>query len=153
MIIAVVSAVAAFAAAIFSATVAGRLARQTKISEFRQQWINDQRLDITDYLVVVKRHQQSYDDPAISDDAAPQDRLRPTREKAECIYYRIKLRINPRSNPHKGEDDRFIRALDRLLGSTALPNRHPEFAVLFNDAVAEAQEFLKREWEVTKKGK
>ena len=81
------------------------------------------------------------------------ERPRATREQADRIYYRIKLRINPRENPHKGDDDRFIGALDELVDSTALPNRDPEFDVRFNAALAEAQEFLKREWEVTKKGK
>lgn len=155
VIAAVVSAMAAIFAAIISALMAGRLSRRAKISEFRQQWINDQRADIADYLDAVKRHQRLYDDPAInsSSDAVRHDHLRATREEAERIYYRIKLRINPRENPYKKDDDRFIEALDELIDSTALPNRDPKFDVRFKAALAEAQEFLKREWEVTKKGK
>ena len=149
----VIAATLSAMAAIFTAVIAGRLSRRAKISEFRQQWINDQRVDIAAYLDAVKRHQRLYDDPAINSDTVRHDRLRATREEADRIYYRIKLRINPRENPHKEEDDRFIGTLGKLVDSTALPNRDPKFDVRFDDALAEAQEFLKREWEVTKKGK
>ncbi len=46
-----------------------------------------------------------------------------------------------------------MRTLNKLLDSTTLPNRDPEFDESLKEALAEAQEFLKREWEVTKKGK
>ena len=155
VIAAVVSAMAAIFAAIISAVIAGRLSRRGRVSEFRQQWVNDQRADIADYLDAVKRHQHLYDEPATnsSSDAERHDHLRLTREEADRIYYRIKLRINPRENPHRRDDDRFMGALDDLVDSTALPNRDPEFDVRFDAALAEAQEFLKREWEVTKNGK
>ena len=155
VIAAVLAAMAAISAAIISAAIAGRLSRRVRISEFRQQWINDQRADIADYLDAVKRRQRLYDSSATnsSNEAEHHDRLRHTREQADRIYYRIKLRINPRENPYKRDDDRFMAALDALLDSTALPNRDPEFDVRFNAAFSEAQEFLKREWEVTKKGK
>ena len=152
--VAVVSASAAIAAAVISAVIAGRATRKTAIAEFRQRWINEFRSDIADYLGAVKRHQELYDQGTSGDRAAEMDRQRKLREiraEAEPAYYRIRLRINPRPNPDKQKDDVFIEAIDEL-HTKSLPGRDKDWERRADVALDNAQDLLKREWEVTKKG-
>ncbi|MDD9963106.1 MAG: hypothetical protein OXU70_13550 [Gammaproteobacteria bacterium] len=153
--VAVLSAIAAIAAAVISAVIAGRARRKTAIAEFRQRWINEFRSDIADYLGAVKRHQELYDQ-GTSDDRAfaesdRQGQLHAVRAEAEPAYYRIRLRINPRPNPEKQKDDAFIEAIDAL-HTNSLRGRDEDWLQCSNAALNIAQELLKREWEVTKKG-
>ena len=127
--------------------------RRKMIAEFRQGWINDFRSDIADYLGAVRHHQNIYDQGTSSDEttnAARQQQLSRIRAQAEPAYYRIRLRINPRvDNPDREKDQAFIDAIDHV-HTGALPGRDRDWQQRIDDALAQGQELLKREWEVTK---
>jgi len=145
-------------AAIAAAIIAGRLSRAVKISEFRQQWINDLRKDIADYVGASHRWLKKYQEMQRID-YAPQkqqfefEKLIPIQNEAKVILCRIRMRINPRDdNPTKMDDDRLLSSLDDLLNLGKIDQDHAEdsWFKLADNAVEQAREILKREWEVAK---
>ena len=153
--VAVVSAIAAIAAAVTSAVITGRAMRRKAIAEFRQAWINDFRSDIADYLGAVRRHQEIYDQGSSQDEkanTARQQQLGQMRAKADPAYYRIRLRINPRTdNPDRERDQAFLEAIDALHRGV-LRGTDRDWKRRIDQALAQGQKLLKREWEVTKNG-
>jgi hypothetical protein len=149
-------------AAILAAIITGRLSRSIKISEFRQEWINDLRKDIADYVGAaykwVRKYEQLNDlEPERQDEKQRLEReeLLPIHNEALVILSRIKLRFNPRKNRYKKEDDLFLVALDDLLnpGKITPSDVSPletGWLKLANEAVETARAILKREWEITK---
>ena len=148
-IAAIVAAVALLAAAWISHSI--------KISEFRQAWINDLRKDIADYIGASDLWMRNYDEinfkPSDIKDAVERNVLFPTGNTARTILWRIKMRFNPRKNEFGTEDDRFLQSLENLLnpGARAPRGGNPTWSQLASDAVDQASEILKREWEVTKR--
>ena len=67
---------------------------------------------------------------------------------------RITLRLNPRENRFKAQDDEFLQSLLDLLDPGALPASisGPEnvWQTLADRSVALGRELLKREWQVVK---
>ncbi|MBF0325492.1 MAG: hypothetical protein HQL42_10505 [Alphaproteobacteria bacterium] len=153
--LALTSAIWAVIAACAAALIAGWLSRRTKISEFRQAWINDLREDIADYVGAARKWNRSYDDinaldPNDADKARRErDEVFPLASEALVILWRIKLRFNPHKNKYRAEDDHFLTTLDDLLNPGKIfPNR--TWADIASDAISQARRILKREWEVTK---
>jgi hypothetical protein len=148
--------VAALVAAIAVLTAAW-ISHSAKISEFRQAWINDLRKDISDYVGAAEKWFHKWDELrllASSDkEVRGRDELFPIANAARVILWRIRLRLNPRTNPNKAQDDRFLQSLDHLLnpGKVSPPNLESSWLDLANDAVEQAREILKREWQVTKR--
>lgn len=147
--------------AVSAAAVAGRLTRSVKISEFRQNWIIELRKDIADYVGAAWKWFRSYEElnDILDNDKKikmEREKLFPIANEARVILWRIRMRINPRgNNPNKAQDDRFLNGLDDLLNPGKLDERNLEasWVRLADDAVEQAREILKREWEVTKTGK
>jgi len=79
--------------------------------------------------------------------------LNAVSDSSDLLLLRIKLRFNPRRNRYKAEDDNFLQKLDALLdpGKVAPPQGETSWARLASEAVDQAREILKREWEVTKR--
>jgi len=132
------------------------IARQIKIAEFRQAWINELRKDIADYTGVAYRWFHKFHE---IEELKPEDRtdrmrqeLVPIVNEASVILRRIKLRINPRDNVNKEEDDQLIQSLDDLVSISKLDPRQlaTSWVQLCDVSVERAREILKREWEVTK---
>ena len=144
--------------AIFVAFVAPWISHSTKISEFRQAWINDLRSDIAEYVRLTEKWFRAYSeindltDPIVKGDRE-RNELFPLDNEAKVILYMIRLRFSPRDNQNKIEDDRFLQSLDDLLnpGRYAPPQPDISREKLANSSVEQAREILKREWEVTKK--
>lgn len=152
-IAAIVSALAAITAAVASAVIASGTTHRAVIAEFRQAWINDFRKDIADYLAVIRSYQEVYDDEDLrtTDPDGRDEQLRQIRREADPAYYRMRLRINPRPNESKELDDKFIRSIESLLDATLPGKTDPKVLIKRIDGVlAQGQELLKREWEVTK---
>ena len=153
----VIALLAAFAA-IVAATIAPRISHSIKISEFRQAWINDLRRDIADYLGAAERWFRKYEEINGINASDPdkgsreRDELFPVANEAKVILRRIRLRFNPKDNPHKAEDDALLQRLDYMLnpGKCAPPQPDVSWEKLANEAVEQARHILKREWEVTK---
>lgn len=134
------------------AIIAAWLTRRTKISEFRQAWINDLRNDIADYVGASDRWMSARNE---LNSAAQEKRqeLGPGAEKlsneARVILHRIELRFNPRENKYKQEDELFLGSLKALLDPQAAIAK--PWRELADVAVMLGRELLKREWEVTKR--
>lgn len=150
-------------AAVIAAIITGRISRSIKISEFRQAWINDLRRDIADYVGAAHKWVRKYDqlnalvEPDKQEEKKRMEReeLLPIHNEALVILSRIKLRFNPRKNPYKKDDDKFLVALDDLLnpGKLAPSDLSPldtSWFKLANEATENARMILKREWEITK---
>jgi hypothetical protein len=149
---------ASFVAAVASITSA-RIARQIKISEFRQAWIDDLRKDIADYSGVAEEWFQKYTElnnpNADHDEKVRRIRteLMPVANKSLVILRRVQLRFNARDdNPDKAEDDAFLASLVALIDPGKLDPRHigQSWEKLADDAVSRGRVILKREWEVVK---
>ena len=96
---------AVIAAATGSAWLTAWATRKGRISEFRQKWINELRADVAAFLGAVRRYR----------DARGSEPGEAARYEADQIYNRIELRINPRQNSNKEEDDKFLKVLEALL--------------------------------------
>ena len=143
------AALAAIVAAITAAFIAGRMTRRAKIAEFRQEWINALRADIADYLAAVERYRVVYEG---SDDGSRDSAIRTVSDETRPTYYRIVLRMNPWPNANQHADKKFLVAIESIVDANALPGRDSGFEDRIQAAVDQAQELLKREWEVTKGG-
>ena len=140
--------------AAFAALIAGTISKQIKISEFRQEWINDLRKDIAEYLGAMEEyHSLQIDWMNLPSTATQQEKndlyakARGYRRNALIILWRVKMRFNPKPNRHKAEDDAFLASLDFL------SQQPPDLATWHKSAevaLTTARLILKREWEVTK---
>jgi hypothetical protein len=145
-------------AAAAGAIIAGWLSRRLKVSEFRQAWIDGLRADIVAYLGAVRKWYRKWEelrDPDISSSTrASRDAgdLAPIANEALMLLWRIQLRINPRSNRYKSQDDAFLASLDDVFNPGKLDPTDLEgsWQQLAKTAVENGRELLKREWEVTK---
>ena len=148
-------------AALIALVAATKIVSRTKISEFRQAWINDLREDTADYIGKAElwfRGWQGQNRLARERGVADESRLSLIEDidllsnEARVILWRIRLRFNPRSNKFKADDDRFLQSLLDLLDPGKINPQRPdlEWRRLADDAIAQGREILKREWEVAK---
>jgi hypothetical protein len=142
-----------------AAVISGWFARQAKISEFRQDWINDLRKDTADYIGAAyfwfRKYEELQELQQNSERLALERKdLLPLLNAARVTLWRIRMRINPRANsPTRKEDDDFLKSLDDLLnpGKLVPPQLEAWWFRLADSAVEQAREILKREWDVTKR--
>ena len=152
------AAILAAAAALSAAIIAGRISHATKISEFRQTWIDNLRKDIADYVGISHRWIRKYEelnDLPPSDQKRDKERIElfPIVNDARVLLWRIRMRLNPRENKYKVQDDALLRDLLDLLNPGRLPpDQQIETAWIerADNVVEKTRELLKREWEVTK---
>ena len=145
---------------VIAAIVSNVLSHGTKISEFRQVWINDLRSDIADYLTSAHQWVRKWDElnSLNGPDSCSERGLREPKEalpianETRTILWRIKLRINPRENRYKEKDDKFLASLEDVFNPAKLdPNNiEASWFKLAAQSVELGRELLKREWEVTK---
>jgi hypothetical protein len=139
------------------AFVTAWVSHSAKISEFRQKWIDDLRKDTAEYIGAAEKWIRAWDESNLIDSHEKGKREReeafPLANSAHVILWRIKLRLNPRENKYKIEDDAFLRQLLDLLdpGKLAPDNFYASWLKMAGAAVEQGREILKREWEVTKK--
>lgn len=145
------------AAGIIAAMITASISRSTKIAEFRQDWINDLRVDIADYLGIASelvRRQSALSTMLLATDRERErsDVIAPLLNRSRVALWKIRLRINPRSNNFSLEDQAVLDALEALQA----PEAGPPLALNDWDEAADqagllVREMLKREWEVTKR--
>jgi hypothetical protein len=156
------SAAAPYVAALvglFAAVVAllvAWISHSAKISEFRQKWIDDLRADIVQYIGLAEKWIRKWIIPSELGEKARREReeaLFQLANDAQIILRRIRLRLNPRENKYKQQDDDFLRKLRDLLDPEKLapPDLYSSWFKLADATVEQGREILKREWEVTKK--
>jgi len=155
-------AVITFAAAL----VAGGIARsnliatkETKVSEFRQAWINSLREELATLFSNTRTLAR-----AVQEDRGPQpgnpskfhfsqDKITAVRHGAAETYYRIKLRLNREQGDHK-------ELLQLLSGMMAAQQRYMEDSAAdvqlplgqVEKALEQAEKVLKNEWRKVKVG-
>ena len=151
----IVSAAAVVVAAHLAPLMAGKQAHRTKVSEFRQEWINAFRDDMAEFLTASERVRGGANQSlpmGVSMDPGAADRERlSTRNDLVRTYHRMYLRINPQQNDNQEEDATFLRALGRLLNSDEHASDE-EWQQCRRDFVHQGRALLKREWERAKKG-
>ena len=134
-----------------------------KLAEFRQAWGNELRRDIADYLGLARRWARGYEayynlaeNGAASEAelSAKEDEVASILNDARVVHWRIQMRINPRENAFKQQDDTFLAALADVTDKAKVLPGEPDVHVRWNElaekVVSEARQLLKREWEVTK---
>lgn len=143
---------------VFIAFIAPWISHSTKISEFRQAWINDLRKDIAEYASISEKWFRVYQEiNPLTNSEIKEKREReeasPLSNEARIILYRIRMRFNPHNNPNKHEDDAFLESLNHLLdpGKWNPKNVYSSWQKLADSSVEKARHILKREWEETKK--
>ncbi|GLX87500.1 hypothetical protein Pfra02_00690 [Pseudomonas fragi] len=155
----------AAAAAIAAAVIAGSFsylnlitAKENKVSEFRQQWIDSLRGSISEYLAafsyisILYKHFSEKEDSSKDRFAMAKD-VQDTYSKVNTSYNDIVLRINSsEDDPHsKKPNEKFLSALET---TRELYNKS-RYAEAFRscDAVREAgKPLLKSEWKRVKRG-
>ncbi len=132
--------------------------KDQKISEFRQDWINGLRLDLSEFMATVN-HVSSllvYYSESCENNHIAHDRFdkfihnnHELLTKIEAAYFRILLRINPE------EDKIFISKLEmvhELCSGIAIPESSNDIQRKIELLTSESQILLKREWKKVKKG-
>ena len=134
------------------------MARELKISEFRQAWINGLRDEISDFTSKAHEWMQLY----LDFNSADQDAKEETYPKLNTLKYdsyRLLRKIQMRFHPDDIAGNKLLASLEDLL-DPAKPaadpinlkgdNRYSAWRTLADQAIVEARQLLKEEWETTK---
>jgi hypothetical protein len=133
--------------------------KDQKTSEFRQQWIDGLRKDITEYLSHVDSvscqahlYHQIGGPEGITADLLKDfsENVSVNMNKAAQLYHSIQLRLNVKDDRELLRDLKAVNDLLRL----ALNNLHDydNFKELTNPVVLHSQKLLKSEWKRVKRG-
>ena len=154
---AVIAASIAAGAAYIAARTAATISYSNKIAEFRQAWIIALRSDIADYVAAAELWFWKWDElnSILNSEEKGRrilDEATPLSVAARTILNRIRLRLNPRENADKPEDDRLLKSLDDLLSPAIQDplNAESSWRKTSDAVVEQAIEILKREWQKTK---
>ena len=132
--------------------------KETKISEFRQNWINDLRKDITTYVSSMQSLEtfENYINDHLEDKIKDLDIVNKRAElhdAALSAYNSIHLKINKNEKNKKAKEvnDNFLQALDeahenRKAGETE------DIGYLLEQVISNAEALLKREWNRVRDG-
>lgn len=136
------------------AVSAGLLARELKISEFRQKWIDELRIEISEYLSASElwfRLYQGYYEQFGPKTLAQLREADDAANKALTILYRIRMRIKPESQSDDLEKA-LLKSLPHLIDPMSwIPNEElSSWRRRADEVVATSRDLLKREWDVTK---
>jgi len=117
------------------------ITKQSKVSEFRQQWIDALREDVSSFIT------QALDIHAGKKSA---DAIQTAISTAHEVQCRIRLRLNPDEH-----DSNAITSAIKNLGESATGSLKPEYeqmAAEADDVVKKTQVVLKQEWNRVKTG-
>ena len=145
-------------ATVLAATIAATITflasvftKESKISEFRQQWIDALRNDVSELISVLCYLSHEYEQLSKSADRSQTpivlDRIKPEMMTIQKIHARIEMRLNPEEHEN---------LLDILGEFVVLPDftakSEAEQAVAIRKVINETQKILKSEWRVVKVG-
>ena len=132
------------------------ISKEQKISEFRQEWINSLRNDISDLLSLANRvaMEASVFNEISENDGTPKladisDRIGNIFKDAYSAYHRISLNLNPKEH---SELLNLIDELEKTLSNSKLLTDPNKFTELCEKLNKEARIALKKEWIRVKKG-
>ncbi|AGA90996.1 hypothetical protein Thimo_2250 [Thioflavicoccus mobilis 8321] len=134
------------------AIVAALIARQMKVSEFRQSWIDGLRADISKYVTEANKWIDEYLEFNAELDQEIKHELAPSLESKKYSALHVLRRIELRFKPDDSEANALIEDLRNLLnpGKLRPNNEAASWAKLSDLAILQARILLKEEWEVTK---
>lgn len=142
------------AAAVVAAIVAAVIARELKISEFRQAWINDLRDELSEYMSKAYEWMDLYIDCNALPSQAKKAELVPHLEKVKYESFHLLWRVQMRFKPDDKNANALIGTLLDLLDPNAFGISATDAASRWrkraDEAVAQSRKLLKEEWEVTK---
>lgn len=147
-------------AAVSAALIAGYFSfvtlinsKEQKTSEFRQNWIDSLRKEISEFTSSVYFLKFYYQQGAKNSDPEFINGLKEIHNKYAASSTAILLRINANeTNKYlKLVNDEFLRALSDILNSVN-SSRYDEAATKCNDLIDKAKPLLKEEWKRVKAG-
>lgn len=148
-----VAAITAALIAAFAAIFAALMARELKISEFRQAWINGLRDEISEYTTKAHEWMDLYLDTNASYDQAYKEemyrKLNALKYESFRAYRKIQMRFKP-------TDEAANKLLASLLGlvdpgkSGVNADAYGIWRKHADETILEARYLLKEEWETTK---
>lgn len=133
--------------------VAALIAREVKISEFRQAWIDELRSDIANFISKADKWIDSYVSFNSELDQQNKNEMVEKLDKTKYGCFQILRRIEMRFKPGDEKGDALIANLRALLDPSknqTLGGSKAEWTRAADSAVSHARHLLKEEWEVTK---
>lgn len=136
----------------FGAIVAAFIMRGVKISEFRQAWINELRVDISEFI----RNSHEWIDLFLEynseKDQQKKAELASKLDRAKYDSFHVLRRIELRFKPGDSKANNLVVELRDLLNPAKLEqhNQYGNWRKLADSAVQDARALLKEEWETTK---
>lgn len=132
--------------------VAALVAREVKISEFRQAWIDGLRADISEYITKSHEWIEYYQKFNQENNQAKKNAMLPQIEQLSYASLHVLRRIELRFKPDDKVANTLIEKLKDLLDPSKIPppNSQKRWSELADKAVTDAKTLLKEEWEITK---
>jgi hypothetical protein len=132
---------------------AALIAREVKISEFRQVWINELRTDIATYISKAENWIDAYISFNAEENQEKKQSMAKALDKIKYSCLQVLRRIEMRFKPDDKNGNALIEILRDLLdpSKTSITAAYKyNWMSLANSATAQARALLKEEWEVTK---
>jgi hypothetical protein len=128
------------------------MARQLKISEFRQGWIDGIRKDIAEFICKAHEWIELYKVLNEKEDQKEKAELAPKLDRIKYDAFHVLWRIELRFKPNDTKANNLLSSLRELLnpGKLTSDNQYHSWRVLADSSVLEARNLLKEEWETTK---
>lgn len=128
------------------------MARQLKISEFRQGWIDGIRKDIAEFICKAHEWIDLYIVINEKEDQKEKAELAPKLDRIKYDAFHVLWRIELRFKPNDAEANNLLFSLKELLNPSNLTrnNQYSSWRELADSSVFEARNLLKEEWETTK---
>ena len=128
------------------------MARQLKISEFRQGWIDGIRKDISEFMSKAHEWIDLYVEFNEETDQKIKDDLAPKLDRIKYETFHVLWRIELRFKPDDKEANSLISNLKDLLnpGKLVQNNQYSSWRNFADSTVLESRALLKEEWETTK---
>jgi hypothetical protein len=128
------------------------LAKEQKTSEFRQAWIDSLRTELSE-LVAIKTHVCLLAEAKLrlggtADLQAYILSQAPELTKAQAMYERVRMRLNP----DEARNTLLLTQLKRLVDLTPGGASHVEVNTLADEIAASSRPILKQEWVRVKRG-
>ena len=128
------------------------MARQLKISEFRQEWIDGIRKDISEFMNKAHEWIELYLELNEETDQKTKRDLVQKLDRIKYEAFHVLWRIELRFKPDDKEANSLIFGLRNLLdpGKLVPEKKYSSWRTLADSAVLESRILLKEEWETTK---
>ena len=128
------------------------MARQLKISEFRQAWIEGIRKDTAEYMTKAHEWIDIYIDFNSETDQKIKSEIAPILDRIKYDSFHVLWRIELRFKPDDETANKLLVCFRELLDPAKLTpeKQYSSWRDMADNAVLQTRALLKKEWEVTK---